>query len=337
MARDSAASPPAADASGAVISFVTPYWSGREMMRIHLQSIRRFHPSAPILISKRGGDADEMEAYRREFDVRYWLEECEFPDAYVRLLQRCATDYVCILDHDTVLLAGLDPYLAGLVDGKYELVGVEERIRMPDSIWRTQWPESGGWLRFAPGCTAANFMMFNLRNFKARWGLRGIWGTRPAGTLHYEFDYGIGQKLTRQHLLRPFHARRYGMGNLLADEGAPVLWHQWYGSYRTRLAEPAAPADAAQPADSLVYSVVQAGEHAFLADYPEPDFSELTPAWGPEIDIASEQRAIESNRPAASRRAVAELRQRLLRWKSYGVRGFATRALARLDLWWRLR
>ncbi len=325
-----------------MISFVTPYWSGREMMRIHLESVRRFHPMAPILISKRGGDAEEMESYRREFGVNYWLEECEFPDAYVRLLQRCKTEYVCILDHDTVLLSSLDPYVKGMVDGCYELVGVEERIRMPDHIWQTQWPGSGGWLRFAPGCTAANFMLFNLRSFKARWGLRGIWGTRPLGTLHNEFDYGIGQKLTRQHLLKPFHTHRYGMGNLLADDGAPIAWHQWYGSYRTRLASPPGdaappPAEALAPADSLVYAVVEAGEQAFLADYPDLDFSALTPAWGPDIDIAAEQRAIERTRPARPRQAFIGLLQRLQRWRSYGVRGFATRAMARLDLWWRLR
>lgn len=210
---------------------------------------------------------------------------------------------------------------------------------MPDHIWKAQWPESGGWLRFAPGCTAANFMLFNLRAFKARWGLRGIWGTRPVGTLHNEFDYGIGQKLTRQHLLKPFHAHKYGMGNLLADEGVPVVWHQWYGSYRTRLASSAGdtPPPGQAPADSLVYAVVEAGESAFLGDYPDLDFSVLTPAWGPDIDIAAEQRAIERDRPPRSTRLLAELLQRLRRWRGYGMRGFAARAMARLDLWWRLR
>lgn len=321
-----------------MISFVTPYWSGQEMMRIHLESIRRFHPQAPILVSRRGGGAEEMETYRREFGVTYWLEEREFPDAYMRLLQRCETEYVCILDHDTVLLTSLDPYLKGLADGRYDMVGVEERIRMPDTIWKTHWPQWGGWLRFAPGCTAANFMLFNLRAFKSRWGLRGVFGKRPAGTLHYEFDYGIGQKLTRQHLLRPFHARKYGMGNLLADEGVPVAWHQWYGSYRTRLdPDPAAAPDPTQPADSVVYPVAQAGELAFIADYPKLDFSDLTPAWGPDIDIEVEQLAIERARPPRWRRSVTDFQQRLQRWKSYGVRGFLFRACSRLDLWWRLR
>ena len=90
------------------ISFLTPYWSGSEMMRIHLASLRRFHPGAPILVSKRGGDEGELATWRLQFGVDYRLEECGYTDAYVRLLQRCQTRYACILDHDTVLLAGLE-------------------------------------------------------------------------------------------------------------------------------------------------------------------------------------------------------------------------------------
>lgn len=308
------------------------------MMRIHLASIRRFHPDAPILVSKRGGGLEEMQAHEREFGVRYWLEECEFPDAYVRLLQRCDTEYVCILDHDAVLLSGLDPYLHGLAQGRYDLAGVEERIRLPEAILQNQLAGANGWLRFAPGCTAANFIVFNLRAFKARWGLRGIWGTRPAGTLHYEFDYGIGQKLKHHHLLLPYHAPKYGMGNLIKDGDVEVVWHQWYGSYRTRLLESGAgPQDAAAFDERQVYLVAEDGERAFIADYPEPDFSGATPAWGPGRDIAAEQRAIEAARPSRMRESLLDLGKRLARWRSYGVHGFATRVLARLDLWWRLR
>ena len=120
-------------------------------MRIHLASIRRFHPAAPILISKRGGGDGEMEAYRREFGIRYRLEDCEYTDAYLRLLGRCETRFACVLDHDTVLLASLDPFLKGLDEGSYDLVGIEERIRLPNYLGTEAWPASDGWLRFAPG------------------------------------------------------------------------------------------------------------------------------------------------------------------------------------------
>lgn len=60
------------------IPFSTPYRSGSEMMRIHLDSIRRFHPTAPIQISKRGGDAGEMGRYRSVFGIlqKIWGTQC---------------------------------------------------------------------------------------------------------------------------------------------------------------------------------------------------------------------------------------------------------------------
>lgn len=317
------------------ISFLTPYWSGSEMMRIHLASLRRFHPAAPILISKRGGDDGEMETWRQQFGIEYWLEECGYTDAYLRLLRRCQTRYACMLDHDTVLLSDLGSLLEGLSAGRYDLVGVEERIRLPDHLDREPWPDSNGWLRFAPGCTASNFLIFDWRAFESRWGLRGILGTRPAGTQHFDFDYGIGQRLPRHHYLMPFHIRNYGIGNLLKDGDRPVVWHQWYGSYRTRLADGVA--DAFGTRDTEVFAVAAAGERAFITDYPNLVLANPSPAWGPERNVAAEQRAIASSAHAAARQPIRRALHHLQRWRRYGVRALAARTLARLDRWWRLR
>ena len=315
------------------LSFLTPYWSGSDMMRIHLASIRRFHPAAPILVSKRGGGDGEMESYRREFAVRFWLEDREYMDAYIRLLERCETRYACILDHDTVLLAGLEPFLKELGEGRYDLVGIEERIRLPVNAGVEPWPDSSGWLRFAPGCVASNFILFDWQAFKARWGLRGIVGARHPGTLHFDFDYGIGQRLSRHHYLRPYHVPKYGIGNLLKDGDTPAVWHQWYGSYRTRLAS----SSDSMSGDGAVYPVAEAGERAFIADYPSLDLADLSPAWGPERDVDSEQRSLAASEAMGSPDLASGAIQRLRRWKSYGLRGFSARAMARLDRWWRLR
>lgn len=290
------------------ISFLTPYWSGADMMRLHLASIRRFHPEAPILVSKREGGATEMAAYRREFDISCWLEDCGYTNAYLRLLERCETRYACIADHDTVLLANLDPLLARLAAGQQDLIGVEERIRMPHT------DGADGWLRFAPGSTAANFLIFDWQEFKSRWGLGGIFGEPAAGARHFEFDHGIGQRLTRHGYLRPYHAPRYGLGNLLKDGDTPVAWHQWYGSYRTRLRD----ADA-------VYALAQAGERAFLADFPHLDLAGLSPAWGPERDVEADRRALSS-----SARADA-LPHPARRWASRHLRVLAARIAVRRD------
>jgi hypothetical protein len=264
-----------------MVTFLTPYWSGSEMMRIHLLSLRRFHPSAPILVSKRGGGRDELEALRREFGIEYWLEECSYTDAYLRLLERCPTAIACFIDHDAVLLSGLNGLIAGLAEGRYDLVGIEERIRLPETV-QAAWGSNNGWLRFAPGQTASNFLLFDWHAFRSQWGLRGVFGQPTPGARHFDFDYGIGQRLRAHRYLRPFHASRYGMGNLLKDDGEPVLWHQWYGSYRTRLGAN----------DVAERAIAEAGEKAFIVDYPNLEFGSVTPAWGPDCDVAAEQQRL---------------------------------------------
>ena len=134
---------------------------------------------------------------------------------------------------------------------------------------------------------ASNFILFNWREFKKRWGLRGVLGVRGKGVKDDEFDYGIGQKLARHKYLRPFHVRNYGLGNLLKDGDMPILWHQWYGSYRTRFVP-----GAAYPDRSMMFADVQRGERAFVTDFPDLNLSDPKPAWGPECDIREEQLAI---------------------------------------------
>lgn len=294
------------------ISFLTPYWSGADMMRLHLASIRRFYPDAPILVSTRDGGAAEMAVHRREFHIDCWLEDCSYTDAYLRLLERCQTRYVCIADHDTVLLGQLDSLINRLATGERDLIGIEERVRLPETL---AGPGSAdGWLRFAPGCTAANFLIIDWQAFRARWGLGGIFGEPSPGARHFDFDYGIGQRLKRHHYLLPYHARRYGLGNLLKDGETPVVWHQWYGSYRTRLLKAAD-----------VYPAAEAGERAFLADYPQLILDDLSPAWGPERDLAAEERAVVA---AGSREAPPS---RLRRWGSRHLRVLAARLAVRRD------
>lgn len=295
-----------------MVTFLTPYWSGAEMMRIHLRALRRFHPSAPILVSKRGGGRDEMEAYRREFGIEYWIEDCGYADAYLRLLQRCTTRIACFIDHDAVLLSSLNGLIAGVSEGRYDLVGIEERIRLPETV-ASAWSGTNGWLRFAPGQTASNFLLFDWHAFRSQWGLSGVFGRPASDARHFEFDYGIGQRLRVHRYLRPFHAERYGIGNLLKDDREPVLWHQWYGSYRTRLGA---------LDDDAVWSVAEAGEKSFIADYPNLAFGDVTPAWGPERDIAAEQQRL-----AANATPVVGRRERLRRAAGFHWRALKARAV----------
>jgi hypothetical protein len=307
------------------LSFLTPYWSGTEMMRVHLESIRRFYPASPILVSKRGGGQEEMETQRAEFDVRYWLEECGYVDALLRLLVRCETQYVCIVEHDTALLSSLDGFLAGLRDGRWDLVGMEERVRDIPEIADTM-PSTHGWWRFAPGQVAGPLLLFDWHKFKRRWGLSGVRGHRGYGTREYEYDHGIGQRLTRHKYLRPFHTSRYGIGTVLKDGETAVLWHQWYGSYRTRFSDGQS---GAEPSVASPATYARRGETAFLADYPNLDLSNLSPAWGPGWDVRAEQEAAEIEYPGLVARAAARAR----RWRQDGWRELAARVRTRVERW----
>lgn len=276
---------------------------------MHLASIRQFHADAPILVSKRGHDAGEMEAYRREFGVQYWLEDCGYTNAYLRLLQRCPARFACVLDHDAVLLAPLDSLVSRIADGHTDLVGIEERIRLPEQAV-AGWPGADGWLRYAPGRTASNVLIFDWLAFRSRFGLRGIFGTPQAGARHFDFDYGISQRLPRHHYLRPYHSSRYGLGNLLQDGERPVAWHQWYGAYRTRF-------DGG--GDAQIQDIAEAGERAFLADYPRLELAHLSPAWG--ADAAAP--AVAPGDPGVLAYARREL--------GYSVRTLAARAVVAFE------
>jgi len=314
------------------ITFVTPYWNGREMMRIHLEAIRRFYPTAPILVSKKGGDRDEMEAHRTAFNVQYWMEECNYDIALLRLLERCRTSFVCILDHDAVLLSSLDPYVAGLRERRYDVVGVEERIREPPGIewWRFA-DGYAGWLRLAPGSMDTNVMLFNWREFADRWGLRGIAAKRHDEDKDQEFTHGIAQRLTRHKYWLPYHTSRYGLGNVLMDGDVPVVWHQWFGSYRERLSR--TQQEGAIPGIAERVSFVQRGEHEFMRDYPQLDLSGLSPAWGPDRDVDADRKAIASLKPSVVERTA----KCASRWWGYGFRGLAGRASQKLERWRRMR
>lgn len=292
------------------------------MMRIHLHSIREFHPEAPILISKRGGNAEEMERYRAEFRVRYWLEDCDYIGSLLRLFQRCETQYVCALDHDTVLLSSIAPLIQEIHEDRFDLVGVEERIReLPESGDSQASYNGKGWLRFAPGQVASNFILFNLRSFRRRWGLAGVKGKRIFDCKDYEYDYGIGQRLRRHKYLRPYGTKKYGLGNLLMDGEQPILWHQWYGAHSERLAS--------TDDVSTIAKMIQRGESRFIADYPNLDFSDLSPAWAPGCDVESECKSFVRNGTRNSNRNFSRFRSlRQLR-----LAEFIERCRTRFDRW----
>jgi hypothetical protein len=245
------------------ISFLTAYLSGEEMMARHLDSIRRFYPHAPILVSGTQEAANELARHQSLFGIDYWADDSSYVKAIKKLFGRCQTEYACVMDHDTLLLSNIDCLIEGIEAGTWNLVGTEERIRDPFD---------DSWFRYAPGYMDLSFMLFNIRDFRERWGWLGVrWQERPKTTQNCEYHYGICQKLTRHKYLLPYHTTKYGYGNLLRDGDIDIAWHQWYGSYRKRALEGC----------NLMggLETLRKAEQQVLNDYPSLDFRDLSAAW----------------------------------------------------------
>ena len=262
------------------LSFVTPYWSGAEMMRVHLASIRNVLPGLAHPRIEAGRRADGDGGYQLEFGVQYLARG-------IRLRGRTSSTPGTVRNRVRVRRrtrygVAIEPRQSagGARDGRWDLVGMEERVRDSPTA-AAALPSTNGWWRFAPGQVAGPLLMFNWREFRRRWGMSGVRGRRSYGAWEYEYDHGIGQKLTRHKYLLPFHTTRYGMGNLLKDGDAAVLWHQWYGSYRTRFDGQRRGRRSATGRSCRARGARQEGEAAFLADYPDLDLSNLPRRGGP--------------------------------------------------------
>lgn len=254
------------------ISFLTPYWNGDDMMRIHLTSIRKFFPDAPILISKLNTGLDEneetakLELLKQEFGIQYWIDNAYYVEAMKHLYEKVETDLVCILDHDVVLLDDIH-YLVNGIGKEWDLVGIEEKIHHP-------WADT--WMRFAPGNMDMTFMIFDLKDFVAKYGYEGIAFTGDrTGHKSQEYHYGLCERLPRHKYLLPYHTEKYGLGNLLKDGDKNVVWHQWYGSYQKRNVDNPR-LDRVAMFGGKEY--LQKAERAFLSDYPNLDFNNIRSA-----------------------------------------------------------
>ena len=246
------------------ISFLTPFLNGNDMMRIHLSSIRKYFPDSPILIMSMHNDG--MDDFKKEFNIEYWVDPGKwYVDAMKDLYEKCKTDLICISDHDIVLLDDIH-YLIDGVGKEWDLVGIEERIHHP-------WADT--WMRYAPGYMDMTFMIFNLKEFKDKFGIDKIKfdGDDDGHTTH-EYHYGICQRLSRHKYLLPYHTEKYGMGNLIKDGDKNILWHQWYGSYRVRPIT--AESDRVYHFGGKGY--LEKAEAEFLKDYPNLELN-LRPAY----------------------------------------------------------
>ena len=199
-------------------SFLVTYYAHPELLRACLDSIRRFHPEAPIVISQQAGDDPIPDALKPFTRISHDMSANRWAAAAQGLMKACPTDIGVFLEHDCVLLKPADDLVAKL--GAYNLIGVEEVIEK---------------LRHSPGFAAQSFFILDVKRFLESYGIEAVCVSNPEalGQLkNVESAYGITQHSERI-LFLPVIRSGYAWGTYYGDQ----VHHLWYGSYRKRLAE----------------------------------------------------------------------------------------------------
>ena len=200
-------------------TFCITYWAHPEFLEICLDSVNKFHPHSPIIISqqiendfnyKQPGSSDKVRIEYHDMKNTQWASVA------TNLMMVCQTDYAVFMEHDVFLLKSLGPLMNQVVDGKYDLIGPEEICN----------------IRNSPGMVAQNFFIINVKKMKEE-GLGKIW-VRNAEEVsktckNMESGYGISQTLTNKKLMKMVESG-YGHGTYYDN----YAHHQWYGSYRKR-------------------------------------------------------------------------------------------------------
>jgi hypothetical protein len=251
-----------------MFSFLITYLDGVEFFIECLKSIRRHHPTHPILVAK-GGDTAEMMLYD-QYDITWFEAPGSHLDAMVQLREMCPTDIGLFIDADTVVMRNLDYLAEKIKSGETELIGMEEVIKSA---------VGGGYMRYSPGFMPMTFQMFDLRSFKENhdndWVWNGVY--YDPNSVNHEGYWGLSQKLKKKYFLLPYNTR-YGLGTLQKDEeGNDVFYHQWYGSWRRRHLSPESDGGLYEEGRDA-YNYLAEAEDRFLSDWRggKADFTNIT-------------------------------------------------------------
>jgi hypothetical protein len=209
------------------VTFLVTFYAQPELLLVCLDSIRKFYPIEPIIVSQEENDPviDQPEnnivapyhirriQHTMRSDGKTWV------DVAIGLAEQCTTDIAVYIEHDAFLLRNIDDMLMKIKSGEYDAIGVEEMI------------PSEGLNRNSPGMMNQNFFIINMKKMKEM----GIEKMRIDHTIlrvpmkNAESGYGISQSLENK-LFLPVTSSGYAYGTYYGD----VAHHLWYGSYRKR-------------------------------------------------------------------------------------------------------
>jgi hypothetical protein len=209
-------------------TFLVTFYAQPNLLKVCLDSIRKFYPNSRIIVSQQHDDDFEpiretLEKYRAEriehnMKIKTWVY------AAIGLAEACKTDMAVYMEHDTILLRNIDDMFKKITDREYDLIGVEEVISTPELN------------RKSPGFMNQNFFIINMKKMKEV-GLDKMKIDYtipfPKGPIrNQESGYGISQSLDNK-LFLPVESSGYASGTYYGD----IAHHMWYGSYPKRAVE----------------------------------------------------------------------------------------------------
>lgn len=189
------------------ITYLMPKASDEILFNIAKESINRYMPARILTCGK-----DQ---------TRHWGE------AFMWLFNSCPTDIGVFIDDDAFILRDITPLIDLIRSEEYSIVGFTERLIGKHKEFQYYQP---------------NFMILNIKKFKAEFGKDGInvdvpLARRELGMItNPEFMYGISQKLKgRKNKDLNFRlSEHYKLANLLSDGDIDYVLHLWYGAWRHR-------------------------------------------------------------------------------------------------------
>lgn len=201
------------------ITFLVTYFAQPELLKICLDSIRKFYPNDKIIVSqqKRDDPVDVGSARLIEHD----MADVVWAGVAKQLIEKCDTEIGIFIEHDAFLLRNIDEEINLIKNGSFDLIG----------------PEEVNHIRHSPGFISQNFFMLNVSKMKEI-GTEKVYvrdipklkELQAEGKLqNIESGYGITQSFDNKMLL-PVTPSGYAFGTYYGN----MAHHLWYGSYRKR-------------------------------------------------------------------------------------------------------
>lgn len=197
-------------------TFLITYFAQPSLLEICMDSIRKYHPGAVIIVSQEEGVPANVGNAKL---IMHRMSEVHWAGVAAGLIEACKTDIGIFIEHDAFLMKSLDTIIDKI--GEYDMVGVEENIQLPKLN------------RFAPGMAVQNFFILNVKKMKEigldKVYVRNVDALKKDYYRTIESGHGISQSLEKKLFLE-VKPSGYAHGTYYGD----YVHHAWFGSYRHR-------------------------------------------------------------------------------------------------------